>query len=309
MVFFSGSFFYSARKIPGLEMLPVTLCDGTATRGDTMRCVGFQHFTGPEYLQPKAAAAQGANQIRFDGLRCKNCTRTFPNDTELLQHCRDTGHGLIVGDDDKDDQPVPATTEIFVSFVNMAMQRAMGEVLTRWGREYVDKTAPTEATDRRGNPLGVAIFQAIALSFGVMRIGNKPPTLALTCDLRAKVIRTTSVLDAIYSDGYQALTPQSVQQAERRLTVQQRKQLERSWIGEVVIYKSDKTCTYKQCRVGAILVCLRSFAASYIVVCFCSLFLQATWSLDSTLSTVPTRCLSRERASLTRSILPRKACI
>jgi len=250
MVFFSGSFFYSARKIPGLEKekLPVTLCDGTATRGDTMRCVGFQSFTAPTKLQPATKTAQpaGANQVQFDGLRCKNCTRTFPNDGELLQHCRDTGHSPIFGEDeDGADAPVPSTDENFVAFVNLAMQRAMGQCLTKWGREYVDRSAPVEATNHHGKKLGVCIFQAIALSFGIVRAGGGPPSLALTCDLRAKVIRTTSVLDAIYlppSRDPKPLTVQQQQQAERALTPQDKKRIEHKLIGEVVIYKNDKTC-------------------------------------------------------------------
>lgn len=111
-----GSFFYAAREIPGLEKskLPVTLCDGTTTRGDTMRCLSIQKFTAPTVLQQHPRTAQGQNMIKFDGLRCKNCTRTFPNEQKLLAHCRDTGHGLILGEDNENDKLVPSTVENFV---------------------------------------------------------------------------------------------------------------------------------------------------------------------------------------------------
>jgi len=299
-----GSFFYAAREIPGLEksMLPVTLCDGSDTRGDTMRCVGLQKFTAPTVLQQHPnTVATGANSIKFDGLRCKNCTRTFPNENELLAHCRDTGHSLILGEDNENDNLVPATIENFVAYVNTVMQRAMGESLTKWGKEYVDKSAPNEAVDTRGNPLGVAIFQAIALSFGVMRVSAGPPTLTLTCDLRAKVIRTTSVLDAMYGRSHEELTPQLQQQRERSLTPNDKKQLEKKWIGEVVIYKNEKTCMFPTTVGSCVLLfmCLALTSSSFYV--------QATWSPAWIFRIVLRRFSSPAKAFHIKSTSPAKA--
>ena len=268
MIFFAGSVFYAAREIPGLERgrLPVTLCAGTATNGDTMRCVGCQSYTAPTALvspptfttpSPTAEAPVDNNNnsnnsnvsiVAYDGLRCQNCARTFLDEQELLQHCRRTGHSLIfrksckVDRDNKDSGSVPATTENFVAYVNLVLQRAMGERLTKWGKStYVDRTAPNEALDRRGNPLGVTIFQAIQLSFGILRVEGNPACLTLTCDLRAKVIRTTSVLQDLYGN----MTPQ---QAEQSFTPSYIKNLEKLWIGQVVIYKHEKKCMWCRCH-------------------------------------------------------------
>lgn len=235
MVFFAGSFFFSAREIPGLEpaKLPVILCDGATTKGDTMRCVDARKFTAPLILQPAtpATVTRGLNEVQFDGLRCSNCTKTFTDDRDMLQHCRASGHLPIFGPSSDDAPSVPASVEVFVSYVSLALERAMGERLTRWGREYVDRDAPIPAKDRQGRDLGVSIFEAISLSLGVLKVANAPPVLALTCDLRAKVIRNVSVLDCIYENrGNQPFSPQD------------QVRLRREWVGSVVIYKNDHKC-------------------------------------------------------------------
>jgi hypothetical protein len=117
----------------------------------------------------------------------------------------------------------------------LALERAMGERLSRWGRDYVDREAPIPAKDRNGNDLGVSIFEAISLAFGVIRVSNGPPVLALTCDLRAKVIRTVSVLDCIYENRSES----------QPFTKQDQTRLKREWIGSVVIYKNDHKCKYE----------------------------------------------------------------
>lgn len=242
MVFFAGSFFYSARAIPGLEpnRLPVMLCNGSTTNGDTMECVDARRFTTPLSLLPPTVAAisLAAGEVAVDGFRCRNCTRTFANENDMLQHCRMTGHGPIylgTTNDGLDEGMIsrPATNEVFISYVSLALERAMGERLTRWGREFVDRDAPIAATDRQGRDLGVSIFEAISLSLGLLKIGNQPPSLTLTCDLKAKVIRNISVLDCIYeSRGSQPFTPQ------------EKTRLRQQWIGTVVIYKNDHKCKY-----------------------------------------------------------------
>lgn len=242
MVFFAGSFFFSAREIPGLEPtnLPRTLCDGSTTNGDTMSCDDVKRFTAPLVLMPSTPAtiARGLNEVQFDASRCANCVKTFANYGELLQHCRDSGHvpifGPSTGDADTDaSRSVPASVEVFTAYVSSALERAMAERLTRWGREYVDRDAPIPALDRNGNDLGVSIFEAIALAFGIISVDGGPPTLALTCDLRAKVIRNVSVLDCINARG-----------AKTSFTEQDRNRLNREWVGSVVIYKNDRKCKY-----------------------------------------------------------------
>jgi hypothetical protein len=242
MVFFAGSFFFSAREIPGLEpsKLPLVLCDGSKTNGDTMSCVDVKKFTAPICLLPStpATVTRGLNQVTMDGLRCSNCTRTFINDGDMLQHCKDSGHVPIFGPAGAGDDVLvveAASVEVFVSYVSLALERAMGERLSRWGRDYVDREAPIPAKDRNGNDLGVSIFEAISLAFGVIRVSNGPPVLALTCDLRAKVIRTVSVLDCIYENRSES----------QPFTKQDQTRLKREWIGSVVIYKNDHKCKYE----------------------------------------------------------------
>jgi hypothetical protein len=238
MVFFAGSFFYSAREIPGLESanLPRTLCDGSATGGDVMRCLDVKRFTTPTCLLPPTApvVTQGLEEVRLDPFRCNNCARTFSIDSDMLQHCRDTGHVPIYATSgDGGLASSPATPEVLVSYISLVLDRAMSERLARWGKEYVDRDAPIAAKDRQGNDLGVSIFEAISLSMGLIKDGRKPPQLTLTCDLRAKVIRNVSVLDAIYES--RASQAQS-------FSPQEQKRLRDKWVGTVVIYKNDHKC-------------------------------------------------------------------
>lgn len=234
MVFFAGSFFFSAREIPGLEpaKLPVMLGSGATTQGDTIRCVNVVKYTSPLCLMPStpAAVARGLNEVRLDSLRCFNCTRTFTNDGDMLQHCQASGHSpIFAAAEDADATSAPATVEVFISYVSLALERAMAERLTRWGRAYVDRDAPFDITDRRGNDLGVSMFQAYSLAFGVIKVGGSP-VLALTVDLSAKVIRKVSLLDGIYESTRQ---PFSRPDQDR---------LRRQWVGSVVIYKTDHKC-------------------------------------------------------------------
>ena len=128
-----------------------------------------------------------------------------------------------------------AESQIFLSYVNSALSRALLERLAKWGRDYIDPESGERATDRNGKDLGVTVFRAFSCEFGL----NKPPMpkapamLALTVDLRAKLIRSSSVLDWIY----QGRDPNTSQ-----LSPQDRKNAERYWIGETVIYKEDRKC-------------------------------------------------------------------
>lgn len=242
MVFFAGSFFYSAREIKELApaVLPVTLCDGASTSGDKMMCVSVKKFTAPTCLLPPTAATiqPAMESVRLDTFRCNNCTRTFGSDSDMLQHCRDTGHVPVYHDESGDGSMVsqPASPEVFVSYVSLALDRNMREYLVRWGKEYVFRDGAMPMKDRNNNDLGVSLFEAFSLSMGIVKDGRKPPQLTLTCDLRAKVIRNVTVLDAIYEScgGSQS----------KKYSQQEQEKLRREWIGTVVIYKNDRKCKW-----------------------------------------------------------------
>lgn len=112
VVFFQGSFFYSARKIPGLEpnKLPLELPMSPEAEGDSMRVVQVFHYVTPVELllkpeetktenatktetatspqQPAAAAAVPKSkdgEVRFD-MRCNDCIKCFADIGALLQH-------------------------------------------------------------------------------------------------------------------------------------------------------------------------------------------------------------------------------
>jgi hypothetical protein len=239
MIHFNGSFFFSARRVPGLErsQLPKTICDGTQTDGDSMVCVRVEKFTAPSVLKASSAEtlATDLRNIKFDALRCNNCARTFANDSELLQHCRASGHSPIFvqsrDGENEEETASPAPVEVFVAYVNIVLQKAMSERWTKWGREYVDKESPLPAKDKFGNDLGVTVFKAISLQFGLTKVENSIPRLSLTCDLRAKIIRNVTVLDSIYEFS-----------RGKSLSDAQQNKLKREWIGQVVIYKNDKKC-------------------------------------------------------------------
>jgi PAZ domain len=77
----------------------------------------------------------------------------------------------------------------------------------------------------------VIIYQAYSCEFGLIRPKTqKMAHLALTVDLRAKLLRSQSLLDALY-DGRNPST---------KLTPKEQEQAKRQWRGEVVIYKIDK---------------------------------------------------------------------
>lgn len=240
-VYFAGSFFFSARPIEGLEKskLPLRIVDGTNSDGATMTVVNVIRYKAPKELQmeesPVESMTGSMKSIAIDPTRCSFCSKTFTSKEGVMQHCEQTGHTpLYVGMGDND--AVEATPEVFLSFVNLALDRAMCERLLRWGREYYDRSQPMEAKDRNGIPLGVNIFEAISLSFGLLRPnGAKVPRLALTIDLRAKVIRSKSVLDSMYEDRKNPNAPYS--ESEKKF-------LRNKWIGEILIYKQDKKCMF-----------------------------------------------------------------
>lgn len=132
-------------------------------------------------------------------------------------------------------QPKAAQLEVFTAYVNGALQRALGERLARWGSEFIDPSNLTEPKDRKGNSLGVRVYEAFSCNFGCLRPGTGetkgPVHLALTVDLRAKIVRTMSVLDHLR--GNNPLYNPSYNEQE---------QAKRHWIGEIVISMHDKKC-------------------------------------------------------------------
>lgn len=152
----------------------------------------------------------------------------------FASNSQQAGHKPIYIPDEKSDCTArPAQLEFFVSYVNQALNRALIERLARWGSEYIDPQNMTEPTDRRGESLGVRVYEAFSCNFGFLRNPTGMASLALTVDLRAKIVRTTSLLDHLC--GKQ--DPRNF-----RPSPQDQNQLKRQWIGEVVISMHDKKC-------------------------------------------------------------------
>lgn len=87
VVFFQGSFFYSARKIPGLEpeKLTLTLPVSDEAEGDTIKVVQVFHYVTPLELKPKVNLESKTDEVSFDK-RCNDCTKGFADVGALLQH-------------------------------------------------------------------------------------------------------------------------------------------------------------------------------------------------------------------------------
>jgi hypothetical protein len=132
-----------------------------------------------------------------------------------------------------DIKPNPAQLEVFIAYVNGALQRALGERLARWGSEFIDPNNMTEPRDRQGNSLGVRVYEAFCCQFGCLRSPDGTASLSLTVDLRAKIARTMSVLDHLRGNKDTASYNPSYNDQERA---------KREWIGQVVISMHDKKC-------------------------------------------------------------------
>ena len=90
VVFFQGSFFYSARRVPGFEPenLPLNLPLSEEAEGDTIKVLQVVHYVTPVELKQKLSTKQEPSddtKISFDK-RCNDCTRAFPDTGALLQH-------------------------------------------------------------------------------------------------------------------------------------------------------------------------------------------------------------------------------
>jgi hypothetical protein len=128
--------------------------------------------------------------------------------------------------------------EEFSTYANFALKQALIERdFTMWGSEFIDPNAqPLDAADRNGNRLGIKVHEAISCSFTINKDKHGKAYLALTVDLRAKIIRTTTVLDALYDGNYtrgQTLSPVEQKTAMRKLE------------GERVVYTLEKKSRYQ----------------------------------------------------------------
>jgi hypothetical protein len=89
VVFFQGSFFYSARKIPGLEpdKLSMELPVSEEAEGDTIKVVQVFHYVTPVELKTASSTNTKLKdgEVGFDK-RCNDCTKCFTDVGALLQH-------------------------------------------------------------------------------------------------------------------------------------------------------------------------------------------------------------------------------
>ncbi len=91
-----------------------------------------------------------------------------------------------------------------------------------------------EPVDKQNRPLGVRVYEAYSCQFGFIRNGDDDiPRVGLTVDLRAKIVRTMSVLDHLADNRDPAYYNPSRQEEDRA---------RRHFIGEVVISMHDKKC-------------------------------------------------------------------
>lgn len=237
VIFFAGSFFYTARPIPGLEFakLPLEILAGETSDGDSFSIQRVFHYKAPSILTTPVALVAGKNEVILDN-RCQDCVKAFHDVRGILQHCQETGHSPAFDPDESGLGAKEADPPVFVSYVNMVLSRALGERMARWGKEFVDPAKSTEPKDRNGNSLGVTIYEAYSCDFGMVRPKTNNPSkahLALTVDLRAKVLRTASVLEQLY----QGDNPNTYKFTHKDID-----QAKRAWVGTTVIYKADKKC-------------------------------------------------------------------
>lgn len=129
--------------------------------------------------------------------------------------------------------PKPAQLEVLTAYVNLALQRALSERLAKWGNEFIDSSNVTEPKDRQGNSLGVRVYEAYSCKFGFLRNPRGLASLSLTVDLRAKIVRTMSVLDHLCG----GTDPRKYNPSRHEMN-----QARQQWIGEVVISMHDKKC-------------------------------------------------------------------
>jgi len=290
VVFFAGSCCYAARPIPGLESstLPVVVLSGDSIDGDSITIDRVRQYTTPqELVEQSVSTVLCESNLSFD-LRCSNCAQAFHERESLLQHCRSSGHSPVYAIEACDEPIAAVSIDEFVSYTNLVLQRAMSERLVKWDRVYVDLTTPIPATDRRGNDLGVDIFQAYSCSFGVIQVRERKACLALTCDIRAKVIRKMSVLDVLYGNRGRDTTLSRLEQDRAK----------REWIGKLVFYTSDRKCRFQN---DSPQQSIQSVFPLTFRCSFDSFRMQVTRSLILNSNTVQRRCQYLDEVCHTRS--------
>eukprot|EP00526_Cylindrotheca_closterium_P001827 CAMPEP_0113606254 /NCGR_PEP_ID=MMETSP0017_2-20120614/2758_1 /TAXON_ID=2856 /ORGANISM="Cylindrotheca closterium" /LENGTH=1098 /DNA_ID=CAMNT_0000514789 /DNA_START=150 /DNA_END=3446 /DNA_ORIENTATION=- /assembly_acc=CAM_ASM_000147 len=272
VVFFNGSTFYSGRPIPGLDAsnLPYDMDfrdrrEGKDFRdrgeGDTMQIGDVRKLLAPKDLQVVPKQDENPNEVRFDN-RTANGTMSFQNQQALLQHCQQTGDEPAYVPSDG----VPASLQEFSAFINSALQSALGERLSKWGRDLVN---PNKVTRPRG--LGVSVYEAFRCTFSVLKKpeeenkaaegldftvdpkvilhdesvlnGKKPGVLALTVDLGAKVLRDRSVLNELVGGKEEPDSDAEKLAADSwNPTEEEKNSAKKKWEGQIVITKHDKRC-------------------------------------------------------------------
>ena len=175
VIFFEGSSIFSGRKFPGMENFPIKLVgarEGTEAEegvpmmdnGDCLTITNCLAYGAPEILTNQDEASINSNgqngtqsEVPTADLRCGDCTTAFVDQGAALNHARNTGHSpYIKSSVDK----VPAKPTLFTTYCNIVLERALGEKLARWGREYIDPEHSTEPKDKQGRDLGVRLFRA-----------------------------------------------------------------------------------------------------------------------------------------------------
>lgn len=155
----------------------------------------------------------------------------------LASDSQQKGHRPVYSPEEEANQsvePVPATVETFTSFINLAMDRAMSERLAKWGSEFIDPGNMKEPVDKSGRSLGVRVYEAYSCQFNLIKATeDSPPQIGLTADLRAKIVRTLSVMDHLVADQDPEFYDPSYQEQER---------CRRQWVGETIITMHDKKC-------------------------------------------------------------------
>ena len=140
VVFFEGSFCFSARPIPGLKLdeLPKVLVgskerdlDGNdipiSDNGDSLTVVNCSSYCAPVSIGGTMKTPSKQSQEVTLDKRCSDCTQAFTDLEAIIAHCKATGHKAEFGEEELK----PAKLEIFLSFCNVVLQRAMGERMAR----------------------------------------------------------------------------------------------------------------------------------------------------------------------------------
>ena len=164
ITFFEGSYCLTSRPIPHIKTFPFSVIGNKVPgsnsiempTGEMLTITTVQAFHAPESITGKALESS-KDGIVVD-LRCSGCTTAFKTKEAMFTHSKSTGHDPQMDFDEEETKP--ATIEVLTSFCNVALQRAMGERMARWGRDYIDPKNWTEPSDRNGRSMGVRIFRA-----------------------------------------------------------------------------------------------------------------------------------------------------